>query len=460
MELKLNLKQAQTLSPQMIQSAKLLQMGAMELREYLQEQFQENPALESDEYSASNLNRTEGGGDRDQLLQKLEWLHSSDVQNSWYNREDARDLIELVPGGSGVDSSEESLYSHLRAQIRFAALSPAMTAAVECVLQSLDRVGRLDEPLEDLAAYAETSIIVIQQAIQLVQSLDPAGVAARNLPECLTLQLIRQGETGLALTIVQNHLEDMSQGRYGRIAQLTGAGQEEVRIACRLIRSLDPRPGSAYAPRESPGYIIPDLAVVAAEDRFEVVLNDSYTPSLRISPYYRQLLEVTEDAEVRDYLSAKVRQAKWVVQNVEQRRNTLLSCARCIAARQADFFHHGPGHLRPLSLADAAAELDIHESTVSRAIRNKYLQCVHGVFPLKYFFSRALPASKGETDVSAERAKSTLLVLINGEDKRRPLSDQKLSQLLADQGVQLSRRTVAKYRDELGIPSTVRRKDA
>lgn len=454
MELKLDQKQVQTLSPQMIQSMKLLQMGTMELREYLQEQLQENPALESEDSPPSKA-----AADRDHLLQKLEWLHSTDVQNSWYNREDARDLIELAPGGSGADLSEESLYHHLRIQIPFYELSPVMTAAVECVLQSLTGAGRLDEPLEDLAAHAGSSITVIQEAIQLVQSLDPAGVAARDLSECLALQLMRQGETGLALTIVRSHLEDMGQDHYNLIARATGASREDVREACRLIRTLDPRPGAAFAPRETTSYIIPDLTVVPSENGFEIISNSSYMPSLHISPYYHRLMEATDDEEVREYLSAKVRQAKWVLQNVEQRRSTLMSCAQCIVARQEDFFRQGPGHLRPLSLADAAAELNIHESTVSRAIRDKYLQCSHGIFPLKYFFSRALPTAGGETDVSAEWAKTALRALIDGENKKRPLSDQKLSELLSAQGVQLSRRTVAKYRDELGIPSTAGRKE-
>ena len=456
MALMLDLKQTQTLSPQMIQSMKVLQMGIMELREYLQDQIQENPVLEAEGYPP--LQPPAQKDDQDQTLQKLEWLHATDVQNSWYNQEDVRDLIELVPGASGADLSEESLYDHLRLQIHFQALSPVMAVAVECVLQSLNSIGRLEDPPETLAAHTDLSADVIRQAIQLVQGLEPAGVAARDLSECLCLQLVRLGETGLALTIAQNHLEDMGQNHYNHIAQATGASRECVRAACQLIRTLDPRPGASFVPRESPGYIVPDLAVIAVRDRLEVVLNDSYAPSLRISAYYHQLMASTDDTQVRDYLSAKVRQAKWVLQNIEQRQATLLACARCVATRQADFFRRGPGHLHPLSLADTAATLDVHESTVSRAIRNKYLQCAYGVFPLKYFFTRALPTTNGEADISAERAKSALRALINSEDKKRPLSDQKLSQLLAAQGIQLSRRTVAKYRDELGIPSTSGRK--
>ena len=457
MDLNMNIKPTQTMSPQMIQSIKILQMGNMELREYIQEQLEENPTLDAEEGGPPSPFSQEGERGRDQLLQKLDWLHSTDVQNSWYNREDARDLIELAPG---ADPGAESLYDHLRAQIRFRDLSPIMAEAVDHVLQGLNDYGRLNEPPEDLAAHTGAPIAVIRQAVQLVQSLDPAGVAARDLSECLCLQLVRRGESGLALTIARDHLEKMGQNHYNYIAKATGASREEIQSACQLIRSLDPRPGISFAPRENPGYIIPDLAVIAVHGRFEVVFNDSHVPSLRVSSYYYEMMESTDDTEVRDYLSTKVRQAKWVVQNLEQRRSTLLSCTCSIVARQEDFFRRGAGHLSPLSLADVAAELGIHESTVSRTIQNKYLQCSRGVFPLKYFFSRAIPTVVGDTNVSAEQAKSALRALIAGENKKKPLSDQKLCELLAAQGVQLSRRTVAKYRDELGIPSTAGRKSA
>lgn len=456
--MELGQKQIQTLSPQMIQSMNLLQMGTMELREYLQEQIQENPALEMEDQVPPDPPHREGAERKDQVLQQMEWLYSSDVQNSWYNREDAQDLIEPASGISGADAGEESLYEHLFAQISFKDLSAAMTAAVECVLQSLDRSGRLDETPEDLAIRAGAATTVIQQAIRLVQALEPAGVAARDLSECLAIQLVRRGETGLPLTIAEKYLADVGHDHYNHIAQATGATHEEVRAACRLIRSLDPRPGISFAPRENPGYMIPDLAVVAVGDRLEVVFNDACTPALHISAYYRSLMKTTEDDELRDYLTAKVKQAKWVVQNVEQRRSTLLRCAQCIVSRQGDFFRRRDGYLHPLSLADVAEDMGIHESTVSRAIRNKYLQCARGVFPLSHFFRRSLPMPGAETAVCAERAKAALRLLIEGENRKKPLSDQKLSQLLAGQGIGISRRTVAKYRDELGIPSTTGRK--
>lgn len=458
LNLKQNLKQTQTLSPQMLQAVNLLQMGAMELREYLQEELQENPVLEAEEQIPPML-FPQGGPVETDHLQMLEWLHASDRQNVCYNREDTRDLIDRMSGASKTDFEDESLYDHLHGQIRFEALSANMVSAVECVLQSLDYYGRLDEPQEDLAVRSGTSVSIIRKAIRLVQSLEPAGVAAKNLSECLCLQLIRLGETGLPLVIARKHLEDMGRNHYNQIARITGAGRNEIQTACDLIRSLDPRPGSAFVPRESPGYIIPDMAVIPMDDRLEVIFNDSCIPSLRVSSYYRRLMGSIDDAQVRDYLSVKVRQAKWMVQNVEHRRTTLLACACYIADWQKEFFRHGPGYLRPLSMADTAEGLGIHESTVSRAVHDKYLQCAHGVFPLKHFFSRSLRVTRPETNISVEQARSALRTLIDGEDKMRPMSDQKLCEQLEKKNIQLSRRTVAKYRSELGIPSAAGRKD-
>ena len=453
MELGLNLKQTQTLSPQMMQAMEILQMGSQELLEYIQETLQENPVLESEE------RRQPEESPEDALLRrKLEWLESTDVQNRWYHQEDAQDLSDLTVGAVGADPGEESLYYYLRSQIQFETLPKPLAAAVRCVLESLSGNGYLDDPVADLATHAGVDEKTMERAVELVQALEPAGVGARNLSECLCLQLTRRGETGLPLTIADRYLEAMSKDHYNLIARETGASREDIQAACKVIRSLNPRPGAGFAPREALGYITPDLVVVSFEDHFEILSNDYYFPSLKVSSYYHQLMRSTDESQVKDYLTNKVRQAKWVVSSVEQRRSTLMACANCIVERQESFFRRGPGHLRPMTLADVAQALDVHESTVSRAVKDKYLQCAHGVFPLGYFFSRALPAGSGGDSVSAEQAKSAIKKLIAAEDKKKPLSDQKLCQLLTEQGIEISRRTVAKYRDELGISSTSGRK--
>lgn len=453
MDLGLNLKQTQTLSPQMMQAMEILQMGSQELLDYIQETVQENPVLESVESKQPQESQEDA-----LLRRKLEWLESTDVQNRWYHQEDAKDLSETVMGASGVEPDEDSLYYYLRSQIRFETLSSQLSAAVECILESLSGNGYLDEPCEKLAQEAGLPAEVLEQALELVQGLEPVGVGARSLSECLCLQLVRHGQTGLPLTIARDYLEAVGKDRYNLIARETGADRDEVQRACRLIRSLNPKPGAGFAPREVLGYITPDLVVVSFEDHFEILSNDYYFPTLKVSSYYHQLMKNTDEAQVRDYLTSKLRQAKWVVRSVEQRRSTLLSCANCIVERQEAFFRHGPGHLRPMTLTDVATELEVHESTISRAVKDKYLQCAHGVFPLGYFFSRALSASDGDS-VSAVQAKLALKELVDGEDKGKPLSDQKLCDLLTAKGIEISRRTVAKYRGEMGIASTARRKE-
>ncbi|HPE16938.1 MAG TPA: RNA polymerase sigma-54 factor, partial [Oscillospiraceae bacterium] len=230
-----------------------------------------------------------------------------------------------------------------------------------------------------------------------------------------------------------------------------------VYAACHQIRALDPRPGSRFGNDAPPVYIRPDLVVRKTETGFEVTMNDGYLPRLGISGYYNRLASETNDESVRDYLSLKIRQAQWVLNGIEQRRATLLGCAKEIVTRQGAFFRRGRGHLTPMTQAELAEILGVHESTVSRTIRGKYLQCCFGIFPLDFFFSRALADGCGG-EVSAEAAKERIRALVADENPKKPLSDQRLSDLLAEEGIALSRRTVAKYRDELGISNTAGRR--
>ena len=444
MELTLELKQTQKLSPQMIQSMTILQMGTVELQEYVEKILLENPTLELE----AEKSRTE----RPQLVHRVEWLMANDRQNRWYHREDARDLIEMV-----ADPGEESLYDHLRGQINMEKLPVRLGLAVDCVLTGLNDNGYLEETVEELAERCGQTVDDVLAAEELVRGLEPAGVGARSLSQCLALQLERRGETGLVLTLVRDWLEDIAHDRYSRIAKELGITRQELQEACGRIRTLDPRPGAPFAPREAPGYIIPDLLVEEVEGELVVSSGEDFLPELKVSSYYQRLMKETDEREVREYLYDKVRQACWMVKSIEQRRNTLLTCARIIVARQEEFFRRSGGHLEPLTLADVADEAGIHESTVSRAVKDKYIQCARGVYPVSHFFSRALPSSGGDC-VSAQRVKAAIRTLIDGEDKKKPLSDQKLCDLLLEQEIILSRRTVAKYRDEMGIPSTSGRK--
>ena len=458
MELSMSMKQTQTLSPQMMQSMEILQMGSQELLEYIQDQVQENPVLEVEEKY--------GKGDDTAVLQrKLEWLESTDAQNRYYHQQDTEDdEKDPISNYGTVDEREENLYLYVLSQLEVMDLEPELLPVGRFLVESLNQNGWLDESVEDLAEELAKPVELVEKALAAVQSLEPAGVGARNLSECLVLQLQRRHEdSGLAIRIARDFLDPLSKSRYGLIAKSLGVCQEEVRTACDLIRTLNPRPGGGFAARENLVYINPDLFVVNFPDHFELLTNDYFFPNLNISGYYCRMLKSTEDNEVKDYLMGKVRQAKWVVHSIEQRRSTLLRCAECILELQEEFFRRGPGHLKPMCLADIAQKVGVHESTVSRTVRDKYLQCASGVYPLSYFFSRSLgaPAARPGTEENASSpdfAKALLKRLIGGEDKRKPLSDQKLCELMSQEGCALSRRTVAKYRDELGIPSTTGRK--
>lgn len=415
MELGLVQTQRQTLSPQMIQNMEVLQMPAQELLEHVQAVLQENPVLELQEH----YDPPEAGDD---LRRRLEWLEAADPQNGPYHRQDweGDDPLE---GRAAAQDGRETLYAHLLAQ------------------------------LDGLALDGETAACA--RALAAVQSLDPAGVGARSLSECLLLQLARSrpGDR-LAQRIAQSHLDELAKGRYGAIARALGAGQEQVRRACGVIRSLEPRPGRAFAAGwEGPVYITPDVVVTRAAGRLEAQPNERFFPALSVSPYYARLLRESGDAQVRDYLGGKLRQAQWLIQAVDQRRATLMACVGCLLEAQEEFFRLGPGHLKPLTMAQAARRMGVHESTVSRAVSGKYLQCAMGTYPLSFFFSRRLGAEEGGGAACADRARALIKELIAQEDKGRPLSDEKLCRLMARQGCALSRRTVAKYRDELGIPA-------
>lgn len=452
MELDLTQRQGQTISPQMIQSTAVLQMASQELVEYLETVLQENPVLEMEE-------RHSDGEAADELRRKLEWLEANDPQNREYHWQDSQADTDPLRSCGVAEREEESLYHHLQAQLSAMDLDADTAACARLLAASLDQNGWLDEELSVIAVESGQTVEAMERALAVVQSLEPAGVAARGLAECLRIQLLRQDPVDeLAVRIVEGHLEALSKSRYGLIARALGAEQDEVLRSCRAIRSLDPRPGSRYAAVQSPDYITPDVIVTDLAGHFELVHNDRVSPTLNISPYYVRMLKESDDEQVKDYLANKLRQAKWTMRAVDQRKATLTVCVRCILELQEEFFRQDRGCLKPMSLADVARRVGLHESTVSRAVNGKYLQCSKGTYPLSYFFSRRLCAGEEGGEVSADGAKALLKELIAQEDRRKPLSDQKLCERMAAAGCILSRRTVAKYRDELGIPGTSARR--
>lgn len=449
MKLEISLKQELSLSPQMMQTMKILQMGSQELVEFIHQAVQENPVLDMQESYDKHMEFAE-------VQQKLLWLKQYDRQNHFYYAQDEEsNPLHTISDGNDW---EETLFEHISKQIQESKF-PAQTKKYMAFLaESLDQNGYLDENIDSLASEIGCTEKEMEDALLCLQTMEPAGIGARNLSECLSLQLARQGRAdSLAMQITTCYLDALARSSFSRIAQELGVTTSNVLTACEVIRTLNPKPGMMFRNFGRTPYVIPDIIVNRTQSGFELISNDSRIPTLTFNSYYSELLKDTANQEVKDYLTERFRQAKWVIRSIEQRNSTLMRCAECILDIQTEFLVSGPGHLIPMTLADVAKKLDVHESTVSRTVKDKYLQCASGTYPFAYFFSRSLSADT-EDGISADTAKHLLKKLIDDEDKQKPLSDEKLRQLLQQQGIELSRRTVAKYRSELEIPGASGRK--
>ena len=427
----------------------LLRLSTLELESCIRELAQENPLVELEEISS--VSYTEGEDDR---LGRLRWLEDNDRQNWFYQQFTDEELDPLARVGTG-GGLEETLVSFLSRQLDRIRLEEERARLVRYLIYCLDDDGYLRTPLEELASHGAIPLSRLEEARAVLRSLEPAGVGASELSQCLSLQLERIGETGPALAIVREHLEALAERRDRDIAAELNITPAQVDEARRTIRELDPRPGSVFHRTEQVFYSQPDLVVEEEEGRLTVRSARGNRPPFRMNRYYQKLLEQTEDKEVREYLTEKLRQAEDVLWAAEQRRSTILRCAQAVVERQSGFFRLGPEALRPLEIEEVARELGLDESAVSRAAREKYLQCPQGLYPLSWFFSRSAGAGEGLSGTAARRL---LLRLIDGEDKAEPLSDQQLSEGMAREGCPISSQTVTKYREELGIPGASGRK--
>lgn len=436
--------QLQKLTQQQLQSMELLQLSTMELESYIQNLALENPMVEPEECRSEKLEQG------DELLSRLNWLEDNDRQNHFYQSmsEDELDPLARVGTDGGL---EETLQRFVLRQVERLPLDRDMSRSVQCLACFLEDDGYLRVSLEEISYNTRIPQERLEKGLEILQSLDPPGVGAETLSQCLVLQLRRRGETGPALKVAEECLDLLGKRRYRAIAERLGLTLPQVQQVEEMIQQLEPRPGMMFQHPEQVAYVQPDVFVELVNGVYVARVPHRERPMFRINGYYRNLLKQSGDREVREYLGAKLRQAESVLWAVGQRESTLERCAQVIVQQQNEFFRTGPLALAPLRLVDVAQELGIHESTVSRAIREKYLQCQRGVYPLSYFFSRRV----GEEHVSAmggTAAKELLRRLIQEEDKSKPLSDQILSQMMAQQGCPLSRRTVAKYRDEMNIP--------
>ncbi|MBS1403158.1 MAG: RNA polymerase factor sigma-54 [Oscillospiraceae bacterium] len=438
MKLEFHLKQTQHLSPRLIQYMRILSMNTQELYQHVLEIQQENPVLEFEEGG-------EGSGD------KLRWLVSmnSTPRSAVRIHDEEADRSEREEYADTSDCFAETLFAHLRSQILKADCPEAVRAKAILLASSVNDSGYLEGAMPDFEADAEA-----RAALRLLQSCDPAGVGARSLSECITLQLDRLGtDTALARSIAQNYLDAVASSSYQHIATALGVTKREIFAAVKQIRSADCRPGCDYAPQEPPVYVYPDVIV---DQHLNIKTNDGLMPSLYISPYYRSLAG-SDDPELQRYLNDKLEQAANLLKSIDQRRETLILCVQTILRLQKDFFSSPAGVLKPMTLEDVAEQMGVRASTVSRACKNKYLQSAYGMYAMSSLFTVSLPADGGQA-VSSRVVKAAIAELIAAEDPNAPLSDHKIQALCAARGIQVSRRTIAKYRSALGLPSAAGRR--
>ena len=451
MELSLQLQQKQVLSPKMQQSVEIMQMNALALSEYAKELAEENPLLEWSEEEETTEIRKE------KLLQKLEWLEEADEQNrSLYRMEQEQEEREREDSRFGRTEGQ-SLREYLLFQINILKIPEDNKKVLRFLAESTAESGYLEaDAVECLIERYQLKETTAARILSEFQTLDPPGVGARDLRECLLIQLKQKNASPTTIKIVETHLDDLAKNHLSRIAKALKLRQEELAAALDEIRGCQPKPGSGFAGEGAVEYVIPDILVERKGEELTVTVNGAMLPRLHISHAYVKLLREKADAETEEYIAQKLKQAEWALQCISRRESTLQQVAEYIVEHQKAFFLCPHGQLAPLRMADVAEGLDIHESTVSRGVKEKYLQCERGVFPLHAFFSKAMV--KKEETVSVDSIKERLRTIIEEENKQKPLSDRELTERLEAEGFQISRRTVAKYREAMGIAGASGRK--
>ena len=472
--LKQQLKMTQQLlmTPQLQQAIKLLQLSRLELVDTIRQEIEQNPLLEEispgdtdSEISSNSLSATEEVSaapesektgeinmDTNSSMQEINW--EDDYANHYdagfsFSKEthDRSRLTQL-----DFLTKKPNLQSHLQWQLSDSELSSELVAAAQFVIGNLDQSGFLKVTVEDITRELDCSAETARHAIAIVQEMDPAGVAAIDVKESLLLQLKRLDlEDTLAAEIIKDHLHTLELKNHGAIAKAIKRPIKEIQAAIEVITGLNPYPGEQYNDRDV-HYIIPDVFIHKVGDEYLIVLNDEGMPRLKVSSAYEEIVESGSGApsETKIYIKEKLRDALWLIKSMQQRQRTIYKVVESLLKFQKDFFEKGVKHLKPLVLRDVADDIEMHESTVSRVTTNKYVHTPQGIFELKYFFSTALPQLDGES-LAAESIRQQIKTMIKDENLEKPLTDNAISNIFAGKNIKIARRTVAKYREQLGI---------
>lgn len=440
------LRQQTALSPRLYQSMKILRLDARDLLDLIQRELEQNPALELPEPSA--FDRTEALPAEQRL-----WQEQSRSQRQTVSRAAADDRVNATE----LTASPVTLADHLTLQLDMAELPPRQHRIGLVIIGSLDAEGYLRDPVDCIGAATGIASQDIESVLAVVQGFDPPGVAARSLEECLLIQLRQLNAGRLARDIVEHCLPEVARSAYAEIGRRLAVPAARVERAVATIRELNPSPGSLFDTSPPAAAVIPDVFTHRSGDEITLMVNQEILPPLKLSREYSKLGGDPAAAEAADWMKQKTREASRLIRDVRQRSRTISRVAAAIVTAQAEFFRRGPDHLRPLLVEDVARSLEVHPSTVSRAILGKYMNTPYGIYEFKYFFSSGYSAGDGR-ELAATAVKKKIGSLVRSEDTAKPLSDQKISALLAREQINISRRTVAKYRDELGILPSWQRK--
>ena len=489
MRLQLKLSQQLVMTPQLQQAIKLLQLSRMELVDLVREEMLENPVLEDDIDLAAerSRDREDVGGDA-QAERQIEAAGTTELplaeaaksgdasevkadstavnEIDWENYLDNYTMAPPMPAyrGDGEDmpsleatlTKSASLHDHLVWQLKMSDLNEHQMNIGMAILGNVDNNGYVkDPPLSDIAAEVGATAEEAEIVLEKIQTFDPIGVGARSLAECILIQAMYYGEDDdLVVKMIRSHLGNLEKKNYQAIARDLKQPIEEIYEAAKAIMEFDPRPGRQYS-SEDPHYITPDVYIHKVGDKFFVVPNDDGLPKLKISSFYRAALDDSKSA--KEYIQDKLRSAQWLIRSIQQRQRTIIKVAESILKFQREFFEKGIHCLKPLILRDVAEDIGMHESTISRVTTNKYVHTPQGIYELKFFFNSGISRTNGE-DLASQAVKSKIRQIITSEDVKRPFSDQKIVEALKKSGIDIARRTVAKYREQMGILSSSKRK--
>lgn len=462
MGFELNLSQTQKLimTPELRQAIQILQFNNVELTDYINKQLEVNPFLESvdnksDESSSNDEHITES-----KEKDEVDWTELAEKYDDLsYKAYEKNTDNESKQSFESYTSKKLSLKDHLMIQLGMTVKSNKEKRIGEFIIESLDNKGYLGCSLQDISLLINEDVVEVERVLRLIQTFDPVGVAARSLSECLMIQLREKGiQDKNAYIIAENYLEEIATNKIQKIAKDLHISVNRVQSICDIIKMLEPKPSRGFiVDSDNIRYIVPDVTIEKINDEYIIIVNDSYLPTLTISNYYKNMVNGLNDKEASKFLSDKLNSSMWLIKSIEQRRMTLYKVVESILKYQRKFFDEGKSALKPLVLKDVADDIGVHESTVSRATNGKYVQTPRGLYELKYFFASSLSEADG-SGVSSTSVKNTIQKLIDSENSQKPLSDQKIAEKLNEEGINISRRTVAKYRDEMRIPSSSMRR--